>query len=69
MYDRIRGLDHILWGFFTPNPFTPEGKAKRQEVEEKLDFEFPVNMWYRYLATSSRWRGCWTPTPKAASSK
>ena len=49
LYERIRGLDHILWGFFTPNPFTPEGKAKRQEVEERLDFEFPVIMWYRYL--------------------
>ncbi len=49
VYEKIRHADEILWGFFTPNPFTPEGKAKRQEVEEELEFEFPVIMWYRYI--------------------
>ncbi len=49
LYEAIKASDTILWGFFTPNPFTPEGKAKIKEVEEKLDFEFPVIMWYRYL--------------------
>jgi mannan endo-1,4-beta-mannosidase len=49
LYEALRTGDTILWGFFTPNPFTPEGKAKIKEVEEKLEYEFPVIMWYRYL--------------------
>jgi mannan endo-1,4-beta-mannosidase len=49
LYETLRSSDNLSWGFFTPNPFTPEGKAKIKEVEEKLEFEFPVIMWYRYL--------------------
>ena len=49
LYDKICASDHITWGFFTPNPFSPEGKEKIKEVEEKLDFQFPVILWYRYM--------------------
>ena len=49
LYEKIRNSNHIWWGFFTPNPFTTEGKDKIAEIEEKLDFRFPVIMWYRYL--------------------
>ncbi len=49
VYESIRSRDSLMWGFFTPNPFSPEGWAKVKEVEAKLEFEFPVIMWYRYL--------------------
>ena len=49
LYEKICTCDHIIWGFFTPNPFSPEGKEKIREVEEKLEFEFPVILWYRYM--------------------
>ena len=49
LYQKICNSEEVIWGFFTPEPFSPKGKAKIQEVEAKLEFKFPVIMWYRYL--------------------